>query len=175
MKHLQNISSRNVKKKSVDHDQNSKILRGGKISITTPVTSKKICDGVGISPEHVQWIRSQHEEAIKEEQRQNFCLCVVVVVCVLVAIGLLAVALVDNFNTPTGQLMMERMPDFSDKTIKGKIGTKPSRPLVNLTESCMKLYPTGCFYHKNIYPDNCNRTKCNSIMMDLGLLKNHKC
>uniref|UniRef100_A0A915IVR5 Uncharacterized protein n=1 Tax=Romanomermis culicivorax TaxID=13658 RepID=A0A915IVR5_ROMCU len=130
--HLQSISSRNVKKKSVGHDRNSKILRGGKISITTPVTSKK--------------------RPCFSAKKQG-------------------ATTVDNDRLNREIKRALRSHEF-DQTIYhlGKIGTKPSRPLVNLTESCMKLYPTGCFYHKNIYPDNCNRTKCNSIMMDLGLL-----
>uniref|UniRef100_A0A915ICM0 Uncharacterized protein n=1 Tax=Romanomermis culicivorax TaxID=13658 RepID=A0A915ICM0_ROMCU len=41
-------------------------------------------------------------------------------------------------------------------------------PLPNLTEVCMKIVePYGCFYHKKYYPDDCSKTKCNSIIIDL--------
>uniref|UniRef100_A0A915K2C7 Uncharacterized protein n=1 Tax=Romanomermis culicivorax TaxID=13658 RepID=A0A915K2C7_ROMCU len=42
------------------------------------------------------------------------------------------------------------------------------REFKNLTELCSaKIEPHGCFYHKNVYPDDCFRTRCNSIIVNI--------
>uniref|UniRef100_A0A915IW07 Uncharacterized protein n=1 Tax=Romanomermis culicivorax TaxID=13658 RepID=A0A915IW07_ROMCU len=140
---------------------------------------------VALNEMEVGRIRDEHEKTLGEERSQKCWLCLVVVACVLVAMVLLGVVLVDRFVVkPTkGFQMTGGVPIFSkdgnDSSSADKaeanlareeaIRAKIRKMLVNLTESCMALEPQGCFYHKNRYPDNCKKTKCNSIIVKLNI------
>uniref|UniRef100_A0A915JPI7 Uncharacterized protein n=2 Tax=Romanomermis culicivorax TaxID=13658 RepID=A0A915JPI7_ROMCU len=168
--------------KSLQHDtrKGGSMLKKG--SMAAPSVYK--ATGSAVDLVQAQTVRREHEKVMKEERQQRCYLCAVIVICIIVSIVLMGVVLYDRYRpkadydgqkfgsvprvggvTGVNGTEGEEAPEYTDP------GTNASRPrkitLKNLTEACMKLKPQGCFYHKNYYPDNCKRTKCDSVIIDL--------
>uniref|UniRef100_A0A915KLX9 Uncharacterized protein n=1 Tax=Romanomermis culicivorax TaxID=13658 RepID=A0A915KLX9_ROMCU len=153
----------------------------------------------GAIQNQLDYLRLEHDRAMREERRQNCYLCAIIVISLSMAAALIPVAFVNKFSDLIGWNYTEHAENliaeffytdnadvfsivsttaaeaqifnFKDQLIQEETFTTTASATI---KSCMKLQPAGCFYHKNIYPNNCRKSTCHSIIVDLDILPHHE-